>query len=528
MIKADLALSDLVLDVTLQGSELVVGGSRLTPYAHPALETLLVRTERQWFVAVRERVAGGAVLPSPREVVVDADHFDLLYRECLTWPLDYVLVEVAQLGARLKIRAGALGSAPVYCHVDKTSVALSWDIADLLARTSVLDAEVACHALLLEPIYAARQLCTGITMLTERSTLHVEPGHVFYQYPRPSGPIVPSATAPNSLDEAGRAFGEMLWRVIAKRPLAPDRMVVQLSGGMDSAAVAVALSKSASPLASRGILLDGDCRRSQVERRQHIVARLGLFDETVEMAAYPPSLDLLPGGRRERPLREFYLEAFQALWAGAARRGDQLLFTGVGGDELFLPFRFEVDNTQAPTQAPTSRIYTDIRLRAQKLLSTRALNIIRSLRTFDAPQAPVPVSALLAQASHAPHLLQHGLWPVNPLCDPVLVGFCHRLPATFRHERAPLRHYLQASLGADVFRLGYAKETFARVLPELIAQQADTIAAQLKDCALADSGLVDGKEVLALLDEVRRTRAEAATAPLVNFLWLERFVRQLG
>jgi asparagine synthase (glutamine-hydrolysing) len=66
------------------------------------------------------------------------------------------------------------------------------------------------------------------------------------------------------------------------------------------------------------------------------------------------------------------------------------------------------------------------------------------------------------------------------------------------------------------------------VLPELIARQANGIAGQLRECALADLGLVSRDAVLALLDTVKTTRSEVLTAPLANFLWLERFVRQLG
>jgi asparagine synthase (glutamine-hydrolysing) len=165
---------------------------------------------------------------------------------------------------------------------------------------------------------------------------------------------------------------------------------------------------------------------------------------------------------------------------------------------------------------------------AEKLLTPRALDASRSLRMFDAPASPVPVSALLAGACQAPYLLRHGLWPVNPLSDPRLVAFCHRLPLERRRGREVMRQYLQTHLGDDVFLRDYVKETFAQVLPNLVSRHVETIASQLRDCALADLGLVDRNAVLELLNKVATTKADASMAPLASFLWLERFARQIS
>lgn len=91
-----------------------------------------------------------------------------------------------------------------------------------------------------------------------------------------------------------------------------------------------------------------------------------------------------------------------------------------------------------------------------------------------------------------------------------------------------MQRYLAAHLGADVFPPNYAKETFAAVLPNLISQQEMSLTSQLQECALADLGLVDRDAALALLSEVATTRSDAPAAPLIAFLWLERFVRQLA
>ncbi len=91
-----------------------------------------------------------------------------------------------------------------------------------------------------------------------------------------------------------------------------------------------------------------------------------------------------------------------------------------------------------------------------------------------------------------------------------------------------MRQYLHAQLGGEVFPRGYTKETFVQVLPEQISKHAKTVASQLRDCALADLGLVDQRAVLTLLDTVAATRGQVPTAALASFLWLERCVRQVS
>lgn len=524
MLKAEIALSDLSSDVQWVDGAVALGQSRIRPYLHTALETLLVRTQGQWFVIVRERLAAAAPPGMEIPAVVDAEQFDQLYRACLLWPLEYVMIEVAKEGHRVRVRSGVFGSAPVYCHATADRLVISWDLADFMRTPLAINWEVASRFLGLGNNYSAQHICAGIMMLTERASLFVEPGKARYQYPAAVEPASPSMLLQE--EDALARFDELLRRAISQRPLEAAKIAVELSGGMDSATVASAVTAIHGPVASRGILLSGEQRHAQVARRRRIAERIRLRDETVDIDAYPPSLDLRPTAQRtEYPHAELYLEAFDTLWGSARAQGCAFLFTGVGGDELFPSYRDEA--TQGESKQGLS-IVAQAREHAHRLLTPRALATSRSLNGFDAPAGPVPISALLAGMCQAPHLLRHGLWPVNFLSDPGLVAFCHRLPRNDRHGRSIMRRYLHARLGEDVFPVHYVKETFARVLPELISRQVKTITHQLQNCALADLGLVDQRAALALLDTVATKKEDAATAPLVAFLWLERFVRQVS
>jgi asparagine synthase (glutamine-hydrolysing) len=527
VIKADIALHDLSLSPSWRDGSVVMGRSALTPYAHRLLEACLVVTTDRWFLVVRERQAGvDGTVPRHGEAhglrQVDEETFHNLYQQCVLWPLDYLMIEVARVGCRLRVRAGMLGSVPVYCRATDDRVSVSWDSADFTAHPSLLDTEVVSHRLAMHTAYSARQPYSGVIMMTERASLHLEPGKAHFRYPEPVPPSVPRQHT-DGQDELP-AFEAAVRRSVAARP-AGAHASVELSGGMDSATVATALRAAGVPLASKGILLEGDVRDTQVQRRTLIVDRLGLADTTVDIAALPPDLDLASTANGAHGFyREFYLEACMALWSSARSEGRDTLFTGVGGDELFPAYAGETAAGAVADPAWVSETATC----AERLLTPRAAEAARSLRSFDAPAGPVPMTSLLANACRAPDMLRHGQWPVSPLSDPHLVAFCHRLPRASRRGRDVMRRYLQSQLGADVFPPGYSKETFVHVLPPLIARHAPTLSAQLAQCALADLGLVDPQAVRALLDDVVRTRSHGATSALANFLWLERFARQTG
>lgn len=522
MLKASIALADLAFDPHWDGSAVCFGDSRIAPFAHPALETLLVRTDGQWFMAVRERRAdGGAPV---RRLDVDAAEFEQRHRECLLWPLDYLMVEAAQAGCRVKICAGVFGVLPVYARTGDDRLELSWDAGDLTRVPTALDIEIASHRLALHTMYSARQLAVGIVMLTERASLSLEPGKASHHYPPPAPDTQPAP--PRAADAWLAEFAAHLREAIDARPFIADRAAIELSGGMDSATVACGLAAIKCPHASLGILLEGETRVPQLRRRGAIVERLGLHDHNVEIAALPPSLDLrpVPG----RPLgfnQEYYLEACAALWDQAAALGCDRLYTGVGGDELFPDYRHELSSEGEAFDVQRERAH---RTAVDRLLTPRAREAARSLHCFGAPASPVPATSLAAQACRAADIARRGLWPVNPLSDPYLVRFCHQLPVEQRRGRALMQRHLQAKLGEDTFPAGYRKETFEQVFPDLIAANAAMLAGQLRECALADLGLVDAHGVMDLLDAVATRRERVPTAVLVSFLWLERLARQLG
>ena len=242
MIKANIAFSDLAEAPQWRDRCLHVGQSSITPYFHLALETVVVRTRGRWFAMIRERVAGRPVVAPGQLQTVDEERFDQAHQDALLWPLDYLMVEVAQDGCRIKLRAGVFGTAPVYCRATDTGISVSYDLADFLSQPCVLDAGVVSRRLGMHADYSARQVCAGVLLLTERAVLFARPGEMRYQYPPAIEPTTPSR---EPLPDYGvAAFSSWLSQAVQARPAEPGRAAVELSGGMDSATVACALVRT--------------------------------------------------------------------------------------------------------------------------------------------------------------------------------------------------------------------------------------------------------------------------------------------
>ncbi|MBP1290446.1 MULTISPECIES: hypothetical protein [Bradyrhizobium] len=292
---------------------------------------------------------------------------------------------------------------------------------------------------------------------------------------------------------------------------------------MDSASVAIAVGKSVKTVRCGGILLGDGSSPRQSDRRARILSALNCRDHPLEMHTHMPAIDLDLAPERRLPLTsEYCLEAFEALCDSFRADGYEIVWSGIGGDKLCACSTAE----EGGSRSSSSR-HLEIAVElADGLLTNRALDAAHSSFLFSAPLSATVSTFLLASLCHARPLARRGLWPVRPLGDPRLINTAAKLPLALRAGKEIFRSYLRNRLRCDVFPHGYAKETFALVLPKAIAARADTISSQLSSCALADFGLVSRESVMALLNRVLTTQV-AATSALVRFLWAERFVRQL-
>ncbi|MCK1627306.1 hypothetical protein IVA98_30100 [Bradyrhizobium sp. 160] len=527
MLKAFLRVSDLEsVDPVVKDSSISVGDSYIRPFRHKCLESVLVKNSDQWFFVIRERqrVSGELGAHLALTANVSTDRLRQQYQECMEWPLDFIMIEAARRGGRLRIRAGQLGSLPIYFHVEERarSISLSWDLVDFAHKSRTLDSELIAHHLAMKTFYSARQACLGVNLLTAGATLYVDASDTSFDYG--SVASAPPNTADPEKSSALLEFADTLRDVVISRPTDFCVSAVELSGGMDSASVAIAVGESVGSLTCGGILLGDESSPTQIDRRSSILSALNCRDHAIEMQNHMPAIDLDLEPKSHLPLiSEYYLEAFEALWGRFRDEGCEIIWSGIGGDELCACFSDE----ESEARSPSARCYDMAVEFAETLLTRRGLDAARSSFLFSAPIGLTSSTTLLASLCHARPLAKKGLWPVRPLGDPRLINLSAKLPVEFRADKQMLRVYLRSRLGTEVFPQAYKKETFELVLSRAIAARADTLRSQLEVCALAELGLVSRASVMTLLNRVIATHEFSATSALARFLWAERFARQL-
>ncbi|WP_439406743.1 hypothetical protein ACNJX9_35540 [Bradyrhizobium sp. DASA03076] len=170
--------------------------------------------------------------------------------------------------------------------------------------------------------------------------------------------------------EALRQFNQLLSEVVVSRPTKPHESAVELSGGMDSASVAMAVREGAGSLTCGGILLDAESSPKRSDRRNSILAALNCQDQAIELNDHMPAIDLNLDSKHHLPLvSEYYLEDFEALWDRFSNEGCKIIWSRMGGDELF--FRYSGEEDEAGSQS--SRCF-DVAVRlAEGLLTRRGL-----------------------------------------------------------------------------------------------------------------------------------------------------------
>jgi asparagine synthetase B (glutamine-hydrolysing) len=174
---------------------------------------------------------------------------------------------------------------------------------------------------------------------------------------------------------------------------------VELSGGLDSSCVALAVGKAGLSLASYGIVHSGPVGKQQVARRKEVIALAGLRDMTYLARKQRTFASLERAELQITPFDDMYRPHCTAAIERLRKGGDEvdLVLTGMGGDELVKAYT-------------TSRLDYEV---AGYLAS----------------------SAIVAAACRSDAFMRLGVWPKSPLLSKPIVDFCRALPEELRSQR---------------------------------------------------------------------------------------------
>ncbi|MDP8993737.1 MAG: asparagine synthase C-terminal domain-containing protein [Pseudomonadota bacterium] len=176
--------------------------------------------------------------------------------------------------------------------------------------------------------------------------------------------------------------------------------LVEVSGGLDSACVAVAAHSLRNGLTSYGIMLDGAVGTQQQRRRRELVELLGLTDFEFPVSPFAPFATLEDEQCAVTPFDEVYrLACLNAIDRIAERTGANvdLLVTGIGGDELTFENTFRREEWEV--------------------------------------RGSVCTSSIIAAACRADMFMRRGIWTSNPCIAQEVVDFGRALPKKMRQNR---------------------------------------------------------------------------------------------
>ncbi len=488
MLTADIHFSDLHAPVDIIDGRILFGASHITPFPHRLLRAVVVDTDDAVTVACLERFRDdpdGLDLVRPEQARDAADRLDTIRSHLLDWSI----LTIDRVSGLISYEASLVHSAPVFFRTAASHVAIDWDSSRLLRDTSVsihwpvMMAQIAGML-----AYTPQTPIAGLYRSLAGATLTIHGATVDARLPEAMA--MPGAQDLLQDQSAEDLLYETVLLLMAARDFDSERTAVELSGGMDSALIALAAADISGPgLLSYGAQFRGAMGDAQRSRRD-LLCRRGQFEDIVVPAnRFPP---FGPGSARRTPFGvwpqdENYPELFEAIFDMLARAGIDTLASGFGGDELYAVYTGE----EAPddgSSAATCFAYLTERGRHLALQGGAPR-----------PQIVLAETSLLATAARSQRLLRRGIWPIYPYINPILARFVASLPWEYRRDRTVLRRALTDRLGDPVFQRDYAKESFREVAIRGLVENRDYLQSVLSRSAVLDPDLIHRDRISATL-----------------------------
>lgn len=444
---------------------------------------------------------------------------DMRLKKCLLeWPLQSILI-TCDAGDQpcINILRNVNASCPLYVFHQGTTLFLHWDPVELyplLNKTDMLDRLECIRFLNGQWDYGYQTVFKNIFLLPERSQAFFSPSG-FRMMPPPEIAGFEAGVLKQGVDPIGR-FYDLLCQAILRWSFASDKVFTELSSGLDSSLVTYALAQIASthPLHTFGYSPLGNDREAILNRRAETVQKLKTQDHCLPMedffsAAFSPHEQHWP---YQAPTA-FEKTRFAKI---IAHNGGDLVFTGVGGDELCMLSQSEKALFQKPNyvkKSPASHVSTLVPDSLIALTSKQAQPSVW-------PVGLVPASCADIGNSTAVHYLRQGVWQAHPLASVEIQSFAHFLPIEWRRDRYLSRAILERLGASSSFLRQDPKENLTASLDALVLH-GDFIKAIFSESYLVDIGLLDPTKIAWAIEALKAQRDSRAGFLLLLALSLE-------
>lgn len=361
------------------------------------------------------------------------------------------------------------GTTPLFIAAENGQVVASWKFETVAESLSVREPDIEACRLFLDhsQTRSRNQIIKGLYMLWPGEAVCFDENGLIFD--KIAAPAIVMSSALSDRAQATDAFLHLIRQAAQRQLVRSIGTAIEVSGGLDSSCVAVAVAGLKSGFKSYGVIQSGVVGEQQHLRRAELIDLLRLDDRASETVDVTPTLSLVRPECQLTPLDDLYrVQTMAALALHPAGSVDTVL-TGIGGDELtkeYSPRRPEWELDGIPSS-----------------------------------------SASVAAASRADMFLRQGVWPLNPLVSVPVINFCRALPPKMRLNRQ-LNILTLARAGlSDGFLFPRYYEHFGNVLSlEAIYTDYDKV---FSTSVIADYRIAD----------ISATLAQARDATLYGLSW---------
>ncbi|MGI5206205.1 hypothetical protein ACQEU6_32115 [Spirillospora sp. CA-108201] len=469
------------------------------------------------FLLVRERATGLQDRPDSLPTLrVDAgplslppNRYQAHRAEAAGWPLGFTIIDLIETRHNetkggVEVTCGAVSAAPLQLAAADGVLHGSWDLLDLSAFWSAdrLNLDDVTRFCVMRALYSSQTLLRDVLTLTERATARFDGTGLAITYPPPAEHALPRELRPGA--DPVQVWERMLVEVTGRWAAATSGSVaVELSGGMDSAAVAVALADlrghgHRESIRTGVLRLPGEPGEQQMSRRADMIQVLELgADHVVPIAEHAP---FRPGGARRAgvpftPRDGNTAEGTIVMQQQLVKAGVTTVFTGAAGDDLM---GLRPDERRRLGQPRTLRPMPG-------WLGPAGRDAVERLDRGPVPAPVLMYSILAGLEPRWPQTMRQGLWPVSPLATPDLLRFTEQLPLQWRRHKRLLRTYLARRGMSEQTVWPVLRENFAPVMETAMRRWGVPLLTELvrNGTILGDLGVIDPTAVLEACQDAR-------------------------
>ena len=378
----------------------------------------------------------------------------------------------------LRIQRTDVPGVPIYASFENRTLVVSWRFEDAVGNLENPRPNAEASRIYIEngPALTRETVISGVYVLWAGEALVATDAGIAFKPKSAREIVVPATLSWNA--RATDGLREVIAENIRPFLAVAQKPIIELSGGFDSACVALGASDVRDNLLSYGLVHAGVVGVQQRARRQEIVDLLGFADYEY-MADLHPQLAALE-------IQEAQITPFDDNQRMPCAYGVEthplgqadLVLTGVGGDELCMEQTFRRADWELPGTASSS--------------------------------------SLTVAAGRADMFLRRGIWTLNPLCAPSVVNFCRALPNSLKVNRSINLLMLGRAGLSDGFLFPKFEEGYGHAMQREAALYDFDSA--LDSSVVADFGVMD---ISLLLHRARAASAGGFSYGLIcSLFWL--------